>query len=423
MIKSIIFHFKKNKELIKDNLILFSAISFANLLNYVFHFYAGRTLGPSDYGVFGVLLSIIYLIVLPLMAIQTTLSKFVAELNAKNEINKISYLFHKSIKKIGLIGIVISIFFLAISPILSSFLRIGIISPLIILGISIVFAFLVPVLRGFLQGLQKFNLLGVTFIVESLTKIFLGIPLIFLGFGVNGAVGAFSLGFLFQLIGVFHFIRKLFAGAKEKFITSDIYKYSLPVLIMLISLTAFYSLDVILVKRLFDPITAGHYAALSLFGKIIFFASISISMVMFPKISELKANNRGHKSLLLKSLMIALLLGLIASLFYFLMPKFIIGLLFGKEYLVISELLGIFGIVMTIYSLSYIIAYYNIALNRIKFLYLLIFFNLLEIVLILLFHSSLFVIVMILLIIILLLFLSLIVYTLVYKETYNKSNY
>ena len=144
---------------------------------------------------------------------------------------------------------------------------------------------------------------------------------------------------------------------------------------------------------------------------------------MFPKISELKANNRGHKSLLLKSLMIALLLGLIASLFYFLMPKFIIGLLFGKEYLVISELLGIFGIVMTIYSLSYIIAYYNIALNRIKFLYLLIFFNLLEIVLILLFHSSLFVIVMILLIIILLLFLSLIVYTLVYKETYNKSNY
>ena len=41
---------------------------------------------------------------------------------------------------------------------------------------------------------------------------------------------------------------------------------SLPVLLMLISLTGFYTLDVILVKIFFDPIDAGYYAAVSLFG-------------------------------------------------------------------------------------------------------------------------------------------------------------
>src|SRR3989344_8506136 len=116
MISLVRFHLDKNKNLIKDNLSLFNTMFLAYIINYFFHFYVGRTLGPEDYGVFGVLLSIVYIVVMPLMAIQTTISKYVAELNIKNEKEKLSYLFSKSFKKIGIFGIIISFIFLILSP-------------------------------------------------------------------------------------------------------------------------------------------------------------------------------------------------------------------------------------------------------------------------------------------------------------------
>lgn len=422
MIDLIKFHLKKNKDLLEDNFILFSTMFLAYIINYAFHFYVGRTLGPEDYGVFGVLLSIIYIIVMPLMAIQTTLSKYVAELNTKNERKKLAYLFSRSLKKIGIFGVIISILFIITSPLLSSFLKIKLISPLIILGASIMFAFLTPVIRGFLQGIQNFKLLGLTFVIESLSKIFFGIPLVFLGYGVNGAIIGFALSFLLPLIVLVYFIKKTFNEEEEKFNTSDIYKYSFPVLIMLIALTGLYTWDIILIKRFFNPVEAGQYAALSLFGKIIFFATLSISMVMFPKILELNSQKKNSLPLLLKSIIITSLLGFSASIVYLLIPEFIINLLFGKEYLVISPLLWVFGVIMTIFSICYIISYYNIAFYKIRSLYLLIFFNILEIFLLILFHDSINQVLTILIIVMVLLFLSLIIYTLKNVKNINYSS-
>ncbi len=420
MLNLLKIHFKKNRILLKDNFTLFSTMLLAFAINYFFHFYVGKTLGPKEYGTFGALLSIVYIIVMPLMAIQTTLSKYVAELSVKSDKLELRYLFFRSLKKIGIFGLIVSVLFLAFSPALSSFLKINLVSPLIILGSSIVFAFLVSVIRGFLQGLQKFKLLGLTFLIESLSKIFLGIPLIILGFGVNGAIGGFALSFFLPLLVLVYFAKRgFFKGGSKKFNTMQIYRYSFPVLIMLLVLTGLYSWDVILVKRFFDPISAGQYAALSLFGKIIFFATLSISMVMFPKILELNSENRNTITLLIKSILIALFLGLSVSLLYFLIPNFIITMLFGEEFLVISPFLWVFGMIMTIFSICYLISFYNMALHRLKFLYLIAFFNLMEIILINLYHRSLEQIIIILMIIMVLLLISLAIYTLKNDKNIN----
>tara|TARA_Y100000034_G_C6896705_1_gene413562 strand:- start:490 stop:1764 length:1275 start_codon:yes stop_codon:yes gene_type:complete len=409
----------KNRTLIRDNLVLFSAIAFTNLFNYVFRFYVGRSLGPEDFGTFEVLLSLLYLIIIPLMAVQTAISKFVAEFKTKEENNKINYFFSKSIINIGLFGFILGISFVLISPFLASFLKMSNIGPLIIIGLFMTFSFLVPVLRGFLQGLQKFKLLGLSFILEGITKIFIGIPLIYLGFGLNGAMLGFLLGFVFPFLIIYYFIKNLLGNVKKKFSSIKVYKYAFPVLLMLISLTAFYTLDVVLIKNLFDSASAGHYAALSLFGKIIFFSSMSISMVMFPKVSELASRNKNTKSLLFQSLWVVFGIGVVGSLFYFMIPEFIIKLLFGVEYLIVAHLLGLFGIMMTIYSLTYVLSFYNIALHRMKLLYILVFFNLLEIILIIKFHSSIFQIVVTLIILMILLFFSLIIYTIKNDKSIN----
>ena len=214
-------------------------------------------------------------------------------------------------------------------------------------------------------------------------------------------------------------MRSYFKEKKEQFNTKLVYNYSLPVLLLLISLTAFYTFDVLLVKHFFSNVDAGHYAALALLGKVILFGSISVPMVMFPKVSESYAKNQDPKHLLYKSSLFVLIFGSVVTLFYFLFSDFAIRILFGERYLDIANLLGWFGIVMTIFSLIYVISFYKISIKKTKFLYLLGSFNILEIILIYLFHDSLLQIIQILIGLLMLLFILLLP---TYKnETFNSN--
>jgi O-antigen/teichoic acid export membrane protein len=173
------------------------------------------------------------------------------------------------------------------------------------------------------------------------------------------------------------------------------------------SMTLFYNLDVILVKHYFDAFQAGYYVAASLLGKVLFFASIAISMVMFSKLSELYALKKPTRHLLYKSMFLVFLCSAIITFVYFVFPKFIIDLFFGAEYYAVMGLIGLFGIIMTLFSLSYLIVFYFLGIHKTRFIYVLVFFNVLQIILLILYHSSLLQVLYILLGTITFLFLSL----------------
>jgi O-antigen/teichoic acid export membrane protein len=168
-----------------------------------------------------------------------------------------------------------------------------------------------------------------------------------------------------------------------------------------------YSIDVLLVKHFFSAEQAGHYAALSLLGKIVFFGATSIGIVMFPKIAEIHSNNKSTKKVFHKSILYTLLISASVVIAYFLFSKIIVNIIFGSQYLEITSLLGLFGLFMLFVSLSYICVLNKLAIGKKKFI-----FNLLaavaaEIALISIFHSSLSQIVMVLTAINAVLFISL----------------
>ena len=78
--------YKKDDSLIRDSVILFSATMILNITGFIFHFFMGRVLGPSSYGTLGALWSLLYLLIVPTVTIQNTLSKFSSELKAEKEI-------------------------------------------------------------------------------------------------------------------------------------------------------------------------------------------------------------------------------------------------------------------------------------------------------------------------------------------------
>jgi len=409
-------HISKNKIFLKDNFILFISIFILNLFGYLFHFYVGRKLGPEDYGIFGSLLSLIYFIAVPMLAIQTSITEFVSGFKSKREFSKIAYLLRKSMRKMLILGIIVLIIFFALIPLISSFLKIDDFLPLFVLGFFLFFSFLIPIARGVLQGMQKFKLLGISFISEGIFKLVSGILLVSIGFGVSGAIGGFTIAYLLAFILTIYFLSKYFKIKPESFKSDEVYKFAFPVLIMLFSLTGIFTIDLVLVKHFFDEINAGYYAALSLLGKVIFFGTMSISMVMFPKVAESYAANSEYKRILYKSLLLVGLFAFGVTTFYFLFPRFTINMLFGNEYFAVSELLGLFAIFMSIFSLTYVLAFYNASIRKINYIYILIAFNILEVVLIWMFHKNLLQVVLILLGLVGALFISLLLYTLFSNE-------
>ena len=110
---------------------------------------------------------------------------------------------------------------------------------------------------------------------------------------------------------------------------------------------------------------------------------------MFPKTAELHQEGKQSKPLLYKSLGMIGLVVVPAVLIYFLIPGFIVNLLYGKEYMVIAPLLGWFALFMGLTCFVYMIAFYKVSINHRAFLWIMGVFNVFEILGIWLFHESL----------------------------------
>ena len=409
---------EEDRNLVKDNFILFSATMILHVLGFLFHFYATRKLGPVEYGVFYSILSFVYLLTVPFNTIQTAISKFVSQFKVNNAYGKIHFLLNASFKRLFLYSVLGSIIFLLISPFLANFLHVPL-HPVWVVSLFLFFALLLPVSRGVLQGLQQFKHLGFNLALEGAVKLFGGILFISLGWGVSGALGAFVAAYFIPFLFGFYPLRNIFKTKTEPFQTKALYKYSFPVSMMLLGLTAFYTLDVILVKHFFAPLEAGYYASLSRLGTVVFFGSFSLIQVMFAKVSELHAINQDHKKTMYKSLFLVALFSGAATLIFSVFPTFFINLFFGVGYLAIKEYIGLFALFISFLSLVYTLSFYHISLSRYKFIFLLFFFNLLELFLISLFHSSILQVIYILLILQGVLFIALFVMTVFYHEASN----
>ncbi len=414
-----ILNYSKEDSLIRDSAVLFLATSGLSAAGFFFHFYMGRVLGPASYGILGAIFSLLYIILVPFNVIQTSITNFIASFKAKNENDKINSLFRQSLKKLFLCSLILTLIFFLINNYVASFLHIPSKYLLILLPI-ILLSFLLPVMRGLMQGLEKFKVLGFNMTMEGIAKIVFGILLVTFGLGVSGAVMALVLSYLMPLLFAFFVLSKYLKKTGAIFSGKEVYSYAVPVLIALVLFTGLYSIDVLLVKRFFTETEAGLYVALSFLGRIIFFGTQSVAVVMFPKSVANFSVNKKNPKILKKALFLVSIFGGFATLIYFLFPRLIITILYGKNYLEISNLLGLFGLVMLILSLSYVLIFYNLSINRIKFIYFLALTLIFETLLIFIYHKTLLQVVLILLSLSIFMFVSVFFYT-NYEKTINNN--
>jgi len=375
----------------RNIIVVFIGTSLLNLANLLCQLLIAHSISPADFAVFNTLIAIYMVISLPLTTLQIAVVKYASEFNAQNQSDKVRSLFSCFLKNAVLLAFLTFFIFYFSSPYVMSKLKITFASYGYILALLLASSWVIPVFLGILQGLELFGWMISITVLTVVLKLLLTFIFLRLGWSVLGALYAPLISAALEIIICIFVLKKFFSfkpiesGVDFK----KIFIYLFPVAVNSLCFVALVSADMILVKLFFNNEEAGFYSLAQMLGKIFLFLPAAISIVMLPRTSGLHAQNSDTTSTLKRSVIYALILGSVAAAGYNLFPSLALNILSGKA-LPESILLGrFFSVSMTFFMLISILATYFLSIEDLRFIKYLVFFTLLQLLGISVFHKSL----------------------------------
>src|SRR3990167_5663355 len=366
-------------QIARGSLLIFIANSSVNFGNFLYNLLMARLLGKADYGVLGSLLSLLVIVGLPLSILNLHLIKAVSAYSGVGKIGKIKSLYQDLSWKFLGFGLLVTIILLILTPLLTGFLHLDNMVPLILIAVFSSAGGISVLYNSILNGIG-----------EIIVKLVSSVALTFY-FGFIGAVIGSALGGIFRLAAGILELKSIFRKTvreKSRFALLNL-KDIMPVVVATLILNSIINIDIILVRHFFPDAVSGEYVALSTVSKIIFYATTPLITIMFPYISKKKAAREPYILALFSGLTFALFISLIVIFIFSFFPETIIGLLFGKEFLKIISHLVHFGFFIVFYNLNAILTFFFLSASYNRILYFLLFFPLLQVVLLAMFHQDL----------------------------------
>lgn len=344
-------------------------IGAALLVDFVFYILAGRLMGPTEFGYFGVVTALYYIFLRsPFRALEMTAKKIQAEGG-------------DSLRAMGrgsvMVGLgVFLIALLAAGP-AAAFLGIPHDT---MLAFALVFpaGYLLAVLVGTVQGDKQYRRYGMYEFLSSLLA-FSTLALVYHGFGATGA----ALMFVIEIVAG---LAVLWRGEAFPFTGGGFDRYGLLVdsFAVIIAVHAAFSLDILLVNRFFSTATTGLYNTVAVLGKGLFFASVAVNRTVFPKFVTDTADRR--RNLHLSQLLVAGG-GVAAAGVFTLVGDLFLTYTFGPAFVEAAGFAPQYFLMITGISLVALLANYCLStgIRRVRLIVLL---PVLQVALIWLFHSS-----------------------------------
>ncbi|MBT8259325.1 MAG: oligosaccharide flippase family protein [Bacteroidia bacterium] len=377
----------KSKKLSPEQLFMLSVLV-VNGGNYFYNLILGRLLGPELFADAAVLITFLLVLSFVAMTFQLVTAKFSVVFD--NEIFR-SFI-SKVYKNASLVGFGLGASIVVFASQLQQIFNTTSSSMFTIFGIGVPLYFIMSVNRGVFQGNKEFKSLSMTYQAEMLSRLIITLGLIFL-FKIQSSV-VIALGILFSFgFGLIPFKFKNISFNSTLVMDSVKSKQVKSFFII----TAFYELtqiiinnsDILLVKHYFDSYEAGLYASLALIGRIVYFIAWMFVMLLLPTVVQLKKEGKSTAPILFKYVGY---ISVIASLIIFgcaLFPELAIRLLFGDSYLAMAPLLWKYALATGLFAISNIFAYYYLSLGRYIPVIISGVFGMLQMGLVIFFHSSL----------------------------------
>lgn len=363
------------KRFFKDNFIFMASTIAGGLLGYFFHFVVSRRLSVAEYGELQAITSVLMILGVLDSAISFFVVKYSAVLSSHGDRAGQNRFLDFVFRKFGKpVAILLFLYFLFL-PVLKHFLHLADYFGLVSIGISIIFFFLSLRYINALQGWKKFMGAGIAGVAAAFAKLASGYFLVLffptasavsLSFLVSAAIGWLVAGFFSRRewpSAVSDSARKN-DGWRETYFGGENFKKSFAgILFFSLALAAASNLDIIFVKNLTSSELAGYYGALSVLGKIVMWLNLAVVAVLFPEAcsSGYLGQPASSKSVL-GSYGLIFAISLPALVVYYFFSGFLVSLLFGEKYAIISQNLWLFGLMALFFSLLTLEA--NLALAR-----------------------------------------------------------
>lgn len=360
------------------NLLLTSVIGgLVGVLNYVFNIIVARYTDSAIFGTFSAAMAIMYLLQIPATSIQAVITKKIGE-HRRYDLNKFKW---QSLVIFSVIGVVISTaFFLSRVP-LSTIASVPQ-DVFIYLTVVLLIAFISPISKGILLGTERIITVNLLSFLEATLKLVMGIVAVKMGGNLAILMLSNCIPVLLTTLFVVPLVKLNGEPIQQKVRVN--YKELILVTISFLLLSAPYTLDLILVNTSFRS----EYSAVSLLGKLVYFAAITIAAVMFARLSN-QTNKQAEKKTLTISLAGTTLIGLGLTFGLYIFKTLVIKLTIGEQYLSVAPYIAIFGLCMTGYAVVYMLANYFISVGNFKYIFILVFTTGLQIYLFMTYNSNL----------------------------------
>jgi O-antigen/teichoic acid export membrane protein len=311
--------------------------------------------------------ALIAILLLPFGSLTSIANKCAADLSARGQLDQLNHLLRRGTRFALLLGLLVALGLMALSPALSLFLRVPSPHLLVILSLGTVLAFAAPINYGSIQGRQQFGWFALVNFTSAFLRVATAAVALLLGFGIEGLLIA-SVVYQFVLYGVtFVPLRDVLRGPQSRIQSyKPLLSYSLGTTLAVVGASLLGSTDTVLVKHFLSPVDAGYYAALVKIAQTVLFVGGSFVQVMFPKVAALKQQGRPYRAVLGWTLTGVVGLSSCVLVIFWLFPSQIITLIFHAPTAVSAQLFW-YGLAMMCYAPASVLMYYFLSLGNMRF--------------------------------------------------------
>ena len=344
---------------LRATVILALANGLANVFNYLYQVLMARLLDPADFGLLASLFSVFVVLSVLAPALQLAGARFAATSGPE----QVRALWVRLLRRSLVLGLAATVLALALSPALSWFLHIDSVGLLLLLSVSFFFSLMLPVNMGVLQGLHRFLALAAANLATPLIRLALGAALVILGLGVFGAFVPLLVGFVLVFAATSLPLRRLPRGEAELEATGLV-RYISWTAVAYGAFIVLSNIDVVLAKHYLEPRAAGEYAALAVLGRIVLFAPVGVTLVMFPMTARAEQAPGRRLAILAASIAYTLAITGAVLAVYAILPMTVVNVAVGDEYGAITPALLRYGSGMLGLAVTFLMMHYFLAIDR-----------------------------------------------------------
>jgi O-antigen/teichoic acid export membrane protein len=326
---------------------LLAATTIANVLGFGYQLVMARLLTAEQYAILIALFGVLILEAISSQVIQSATAKLTAQYRARDDEDAL----HQFVRRWSLrVAIAIGTLALAIVALAGPISQ-GLALPapaVILLGVGLFFAGAMTFALGLLQGLGRFGWMGSVLIVQAGARLVLGVALVMLGLGVNGAfagaTAAIAVSVLVAAVPLAPLMRAARRSTAVVELAASETKFFALAAVVLLAYAALTNIDAVLTPALLSPAEAGTYAGAVTLGKIVLFAPIAVGFLLLERTARAHAKGEPTERPLFVALGLVLATSGVAALAYIVAPTFFVGLVVGSQYPATVAVAPVYGI-------------------------------------------------------------------------------